>query len=137
MTFEHLAVLFLRWGLAVKPEHYDGFRGYLLEMMRRERVMTIWNGDEIEAVVTFFITNDYDKLYRKSDWHIPDDEPDGYQIYVDKMICKKWTVSIRKALQETIESRFPNVTEGYYHRAPIDRCIKIYRRGAKCQANTL
>lgn len=137
MTFEHLANLFQNWGYEIKPHHYPQFRDYLMSMMRKRRVMIAWDGDRIQAVITFFLTNDYDPYYRRSMWSIPEDDPQGSQIYIDKMVCARWTPSIRKSLQSTIEKCFPNVMEGYYHRGPNryrgakDHRVKIYRRGVK------
>ena len=128
MTFDHLANLFYNWGWEVKPQHYQGFKSYLLEMMRRKRVMIVFKGELIDAVITYFLTNDYTKIYKKGEWDIPNDEPHGSQIYVDKMICRRWTPTLRRYVQEMIETTFPNVLEGYYLRAPYDRCVIIYRK---------
>lgn len=131
MTFDQLANEFLSWGHCIKPEHYEHFKQYLRKMMRLNRVMFISENEKPEAVVMFHLTNDYSKLYKKGLWDIPEDEPDGSQIYIDKMICKSWTFPLRRKIQQTIEDYFPNVKVGYYHRGPYDRCVRIYRRGTK------
>ena len=100
-------------------------------MMKKNRVMLIDGPKGIEAIIMFHLTNSFEKLYKKGLWDIPEDEPDGSQIYIDKMICRKWSFSLRRKIQDTIEDYFPNVLEGYYHRAPYDRCVKIYKRGTK------
>ena len=131
MTFDDLATEFLTWGKCIKPDQYENFKKYLREMMHRNRVMFITNANKVEAVVMFHLTNNYDKLYKKSMWAIPEDEPDGSQIYIDKMICKAWNPPLRRKIQQTIEDYFPQVKVGYYHRAPYDRCVRIYRRGTR------
>lgn len=128
MTFLDLASLFIRWGYLIKPHHYKNFELYFKEMLRRNRVMIVQNDTEIQAVLTYFLTDDYETLYKKSHWDIPRENPEGHQIYVDKMICKNWKVPIRRIVQDLIEDSFPNVMEGHYHRAPYDRHIKIMRR---------
>jgi hypothetical protein len=116
------------WGYKIKDHEYENFRAYLEAMLRMNRIMVIWDRGRIICLIVYFLTKDFVNSYKKGTWDIPEDNPLGHQIYIDKMICSKWTVSIRKALQKSIEEKFPFVTEGYYHREPFDRLIKIYRR---------
>lgn len=132
MKFEDLIQIFRSWGHETKPEHYDGFKKYLCEALERNRLITVRFDDEVEVLLVFLLTDDYKTIYKKSMWELPIDNPSGRQIYIDKMICKNWTPSIRRSVQQFIEDAFPNVMEGYYHRAPFDRCVKIYRRSVPC-----
>ena len=132
MRFAHIAMLCESWGWRIKPQEYLGFKEYFERMLGRERVMIMMNDGFPCAILTFFLTNDYESLYKKSEWATPIDDETGSQIYVDKMVSSGWTPTLRRKVQETIEERFPNVMEGYYHRAPYDRCVKIYRRRQKC-----
>jgi len=115
-------------GLHDNPSEYENFKEYLHGMLEKKRVMLIWSKTDLEAIILFHLTNNYDKLYKKPLWYIPDDEPDGKQIYVDKMVCRHMDQPLRRAIQTSIETNFPNVMEGYYHRAPYDRLHRIYRR---------
>ena len=128
MIFDDLALTMIRWGYLINPSEYENFKTYLHGMLQKKRVMLIWSKVGLEAIILFHITNDYETLYKKSLWHIPEDEPDGKQIYVDKMVCRQMDMPLRRAIQTSIESNFPNVGEGYYHRAPCDRLHRIYRR---------
>lgn len=128
MTFDQMLRVFDSWGHSLKTEHYWDFKQYCQIMLRRKRVICVMNGDQIQAVVFFFLTNDYNKLYRKSEFSTPDDNETGFQMYIDKMICKHWVPAVRRSLQEIIETNFPHVSEAYYHRAPNDRCVIIRRR---------
>lgn len=127
MTFIHLANLMQSWGYIIKPKHYYGFKAYLEEMLKRNRVLVIWNDNLIECVITYFFTNDYTTAYKKDTWTIPKEDYNGIQIYIDKMVCRRWTKSLRAKLQDAIEEQYPWVREAYYHRAPNDRLIKIVR----------
>lgn len=129
MTFVHLANLMQNWGWEVKPEYYAEFDCYLKEMLRRKRVMVITGNDLIEAVIFFFFVDDYESFYKKGTYETPEDSIYGKQIYIDKMICRKWTLGLSRKIKETVEVQFPWVEEGYYHRAPKDRCVRIKRRG--------
>src|SRR3990167_10832588 len=134
MRFHGLSQLFYEWGWVIKHEHYTAFSDYLKEMLKRNRVMVVTEGEEIQAVIMFYLTNDYTKIYKKRTWDVVNDESDGTQIYIDKMVCKKFNKELRIRLAEAIENKFPNVVEGFYHRAPFDRCIKI-RRKNELQSN--
>jgi len=136
MTFVHLANLMQNWGWKIKPKHYQSFSDYLREMLSRNQVMIVMDGEFIEAVLFFYITNDYSKLYKKSTWAIGESDPDGHQMYIDKMVCRKWTKSVRESVQRAIQEKFPQVNEAYYHRAPYDRCVKIMKR-EKYDASTV
>lgn len=128
MRFHRLAEIFYSWGWEIKHEHYIAFSDYLKEMLKLNRVMIIQDGESVEAVIMFYLTNDYEILYKKSTWEIAKDDPNGTQIYIDKMVCKSWNKDLRKSVQEAIEKKFPHVEMGVYHRAPKDRCVKIYSR---------
>lgn len=128
MRARDLAKYFYDWGWEIKHEYFVAFSDYLKEMLKRQRVIVIQNGEEVEAIIFFFLTHDFGLLYKKRTWDIVEDESDGSQIYIDKMVCRKFTKALRKELQDSIESKFPNVNVGVYHRAPKDRCIKIYSR---------
>lgn len=128
MKFHQLSQLFYNWGWQIKHEHYVFFSDYLKAMLKKNRVMVVKNGEEIEAVIMYYLTNDYKTLYKKGNWEVVEDESDGKQIYIDKMVCKKFTKELRVRLAEAIEEKFPQVELGVYHRAPFDRCIKIRRK---------
>jgi len=132
MTFSQLTDIFESWGYVIKPEHYFGFKNYCQKMMKMGRVIVIVNGPNIEALVFFYLTNDYTKIYKKGEWDIAMDDMFGSQAYIDKMVCKRWTLEIRRKLQTLIEERFPSVKEAFYHRAPFDRCVRIKRREELC-----
>ena len=132
MTYEHLCNLFYNWGYYVKPQAYNEFKSYLLEMMKRKRVMVVMDDDLIVAILCFFITNDYSKLYKKGMFEVASEDEYGSQMYIDKMVCKRWTKQIRELMQDAIEYEFPQVDEVYYHRAPKDRCVRLLTR--RCYA---
>lgn len=126
MKFFHLANIFISWGFQVKPHEYQAFEKYTDEMLHRDRVMAIYCGKDLQAIIFYYITKDYLKLYKKSVWEIPtSDDYEGHQIYIDKMLCRKWTKELRQAVKRAFEHKFPHIHEVYYHRAPIDRCVKI------------
>ena len=131
MTFENLAQTLISWGHVIKSSQYESFKEYTTTMLRNRRVIFVNSEDGLEAVIFFFITNDYSKLYKKSRWAIPVEDEGGSQAYIDKMICHRWTHGIRRHIQDFIESNFPNVVEAFYHRAPFDRCVKITRRSVR------
>lgn len=129
MKFRDLSNLFYNWGWQIKHEHYTDFSDYLHAMIKRRRVFTVMDGQKILAIAFYYITDDYKKVYKKRTWDIANDLENGHQLYIDKMICERWTPAIYRAVRKEIEEHFPFITEAYYHRAPKDRCIKIIRKG--------
>jgi hypothetical protein len=128
MTFEKLSDLMNQWGYEIDPRQYFQFRYYTMEMLNRNRVMVLWNGPLIEAVIIYYLTDDFNKIFKKPMWKVVEDDPAGHQIYIDKMVCRKWNRHVREAVSRALKERFPNVKELVYHRAPKDRCVRIKRR---------
>lgn len=129
LKIENLRNLFLSWGYFSNDLYWNGFKTYLEKVIPMNRLIVIQKDNEIEALITFFITNDYERLYKKGSWEIPSEDPDGTQVYIDKMIARKWTPSLRRCVQEMLESKFSNTTEAYWHREPFDRLIRVRRKG--------
>lgn len=130
MKFYQIARLFYEWGWEIKHEHYVAFSDYMKEMVKRKRVMMIYENDEPIAVILYFLTDDYKKLIEhKRTWDIVEDNPDGHQIYIDKMICKSFSRQLVREIKLVVEKEFPNVIMGVYHRAPNNKCVKIHCGG--------
>ena len=132
MTYDNMLHIIDSWGLNLKTEHYWQFKQYFLTMLRRRRCMILTNNEKVIAILFFFITNDYTRLYKKGEFECPHDHEWGFQMYVDKLLCKHWTPYIRRLVQNTIEEKFPHVEVAYYHRAPNDRCVRILKRRSLC-----
>lgn len=126
MTFDDILENMFLWGYQIKPEHYQGFKTYFETMLKMDRVIIVYNDDCIDAVITFFLTKDYNISYRKGTWDIPQDDPEGHQIYIDKLVGN-YNFKLARLIRKEIEDRFPKVMEGYYHRSPKDRLFKIRR----------
>ena len=128
MKFNDIITLFNSWGYVVNPSCMSDFKHYLDTMLSRNRVVLINDGDSIKAVMFFFITDDYNKVYKKPTWAVPEENPEGKQIYVDKFICQNFNLALRRQMQDMIEDFFPWCEELIYHRQPFDRMIRIRRR---------
>ena len=128
MKFEHLANLFMNWGWIVEPADYEGFKNYLSTMLKRRHVVVIWNGPLIEAVMTYIITDDYHKFLGKPIWSTPEDEPYGLQVYIDKIVCRRFTRELWRKIRDFMEDNFQGQEEAVYHRPFDNRTIIIKRR---------
>lgn len=125
MRFAQLSRLFYDWGWQIKVEHYVAFSDYLKEMLKRERVLVVKNGEDIEAIVMFYITDDWDKVTKRRDWEVAQDDPNGHLFYIDKIVCKKFTKELHLAINDAVLERFPQIEEAMYMRAPRDRRVTI------------
>ena len=131
MKFDDLYWTFISWGYALKPGYYQRFKVYFEDMIRRKRVMILEDSNGIVAVITFFITRNHEALANKPEFACPMDDPNGSEIYIDKMICKRWTMGVRRLVQDIVESHFPRVMIGFWHREPDNRCVVTYKKGTK------
>jgi hypothetical protein len=128
MTFDHLANIFFSWGWKVPHNNYGMFKNYLQAMLKKDRVLVVKDGSNIVAILIYYITDDYETLYKKGTWDIAEDNPEGHQFYIDKLVALNFTPLIHRLIKEAVRERFPNVTEAFYHREPKDRCAKIIVR---------
>ena len=131
MKFNDLYWIFCSWGFAIKPEYYQRFKVYFEEMVKRRRVLVIGDEDGLQAVITFFITRDHGTLANKPEFSIPYDDVNGTEVYIDKMIAKKFSLKLKRIVQESFEKLYPNVQIGFWHREPNNRCVVIYKRRIK------
>ena len=134
MTIPELSAIMEKWGYQIKSEEFDGFRNYAQTMFNRRRSILIKNGKSPEAILFYFFTHDYETFYKKATWDLPEDNPTGTQLYIDKMICRHWNKDIRNAVKAALEAKFPWILEAVYHRAPNDRCVKIMSEYGKKEA---
>lgn len=125
MTFEFLSEIFRSWGYQIPTRNYWKFDLYFREMLKRERVMAIYDGPLLTAILIFYLTDDFNKVYKKGSWDLAIDNPEGHQIYIDKFACQRFRPVIHRLINEAVAERFPNVTEALYHREPNDRLIRI------------
>lgn len=132
MTYNNMLNILESWGFKLKTSEYFGFKQYCRNMIDRQRMIIMTEDRNIVGFLFFFITNDYTTLYKKGEWETPQDINNGTQMYIDKMICKKWTLYTRRLIQDVIENTFPSVEIAVYHRAPKDRCVIINRRRQLC-----
>ena len=133
MKLNHLLDLFLSWGFMVNDLHREDFTIYLGRMLKRNRLIIVETKDGIEAVLTFFITNNVEKMFNKQIWEVVEDDPGGHILYIDKMVCRNYTLALRKTLRDILESKFSNLEEAHYYRAPLGPHVKIRRRRQSCQ----
>ena len=132
MTVEQVHDMFISWGYAFPAEYHYAFNAYLREMLRRNRVMVVQNDiGDIEALITYFITDDATKFYKKGPWDTPEENLGGKHVYFDKMVAKDFghfKIGIRHRFREFMEDYFKDQEELHYHRAPFDKHVTMKRR---------
>jgi len=139
MRLDDIFTLMIDWGMMMDKRFHHVFKLYMAKMLKRRRVMIIYDADKPIAILTFFVTDDYRSLARKNEWSCPKDQERGRQILIDKLLCKDYSFSMRRHLQELFENAFPWADEAHYLRAPYDRHVRIKRRSQRrqlCLRNT-
>lgn len=129
MVSDDLIREFASWGYQIKPSQINRFNEYLWIMLRRGRVAMVENEEGLQAVIFYFLTDDLAPFENKPTWATPEDSDTGHIFFVDKMLCRKWTKSVREQIREQIEAKYPQVEEGHWLRRPYNRHVILKRGG--------
>ena len=71
------------------------------------------------AVVTFFLLASMDAvhwLHERPMWEVVEDDDHGTICYIDKLVALTWTPSIRRQIEATITTQYPQITTAVWHR---------------------
>jgi len=104
---------------------------YVSEMLRRKRVIAIYGEEGMECIILFFLTNEANlkTFSNRPMWSTPQDNEHGNIIFIDKMIARRWSSTLRRLVESEVVSRFPNVTQAQWLREPDNRNVIINKRG--------
>ena len=98
-------------------------------MLSRNRVMTVFDGSNLECVLCYFLTDELDTFINRPMWSTPVDNEKGHIFFVDKMVARKWTPTLRKLVEQQVSEKFPQVIKGFWLREPFNRSVIIKKRG--------
>lgn len=129
MNFYELSKMFMFWGKQIKESEFENFKRYFSIMLTRNRVLAISSESGLECIICYFLTDEMDSFINRPMWSTPKDTESGRTFFVDKMVAKHWTPSLRKLVQSEVEQRFPSVTRAHWLREPNNRSVIINKRG--------
>lgn len=132
MNLSNLHMFFLSCGKMIKTDGIRRFNRYVLDMVRRNRVIIINDERGMVAVLFYFLTDDVSRFKNRPMFSKIDDQDSGSILYIDMLVGRKWTKSVREALQEAIETKYPEVMEAHWLREPKNRNVIIKRRRELC-----
>lgn len=132
MNILNLLSYFQSWGMVMRQSEILKFNRYVSEMLRRNRVIIINGKDDMEAILFYFITDDHKKFDNRPLWSTPQDSETGSTIFIDKMVAKRWTKSLRLTVQNAIEEKYPFIEQAFWLREPKNRNVIIKRRRQIC-----
>ena len=89
---------------------------YFSNMIRDGRVVVIYKEKEIYAFVTFALTDEYERFYKKKTWDYVPHDKSGKIMYVEFMVCKQWNKQLRYQFQSEILKLYPQIEEAHWHR---------------------
>lgn len=104
-------------GANFKEEDLSGVHDYLTKMLDDHRVLAIFDGHEVIAIVTFSICSDYKKYYSKGVWEYMEHDPYGCTLYIEKLVSKTWNLELRRLMQDLFLEKYPFLTRGIWHRS--------------------
>ena len=106
-------------------------RDYASRMMERGRfVFIIQKGKPVGWVAFFLVksTAQAKDFHIREMWSTPLDSPTGVICYVDKMAVNvPWSLELRKAVQESITSRHPQIQRAVWYRPTLNQDRKLVR----------
>ena len=81
------------------------------------------------GIIIFSLCNDYEPFYKKYTWKYLKHDRKGHIAYIEKMACYGWSKELRKAFEERLVAKYPNIEQAIWHRygKTGDRTV-IYRR---------
>jgi len=119
---------FMYWGKVIKSTEMPHFKWYISEMLRRNRVMIVNGENGMECLICYFLTDDTAKFSNRPMWSCPEDSHEAKTIFIDKMIARKWSKSLRMAVEEAVLKKYPFVEKAHWLREPFNRSVIINRK---------
>lgn len=89
---------------------------YLYRMIDDGRTIVIMEDGKVHAFICFSICEDFEQFYKKDTWDYIPHYPSGSIIYIELMICRKWTKELRGKFEELIIQRYPQLHTGIWHK---------------------
>ena len=82
---------------------------YMLKMASERRVIVINENGHIHTWLTFSICNDTESYENKKLFEYSPHDPTGSVCFIEKLVSRKWSLSLRKQLEEAIVHQYPSV----------------------------
>lgn len=103
---------------------------YVSDMLYNHRIVEIRKDSRPHAIIFFSVCDDYEPYLKKGEFQYLPDNPSGKIIYIEVMICRKWTRELREQFETLLTTKYPNLEYGVWHRmAPWgDRKVTSKRR---------
>ena len=127
MNLGNLAQYFQSWGKVLKESEIHKFNRYVSKMLLRNRTIIVNGENGMEAIIFYFLTDDVKPFVNRPMWTTPEDNESGSIIFIDKMVAHKWTKSVRLAVMDALEKKYPFAQEAYWLREPKNRSVIIKR----------
>lgn len=125
MNLGNLQFYFQAWGKMLVPSQIPAFNKYVSRMLIRNRAIIVNGENGMEAILFYFLTDDVKPFVNRPLWSTPQDTESGHIMFIDKAVALKWTKKVRLAVKEAVERKYPNVTQGYWLREPLNRSVII------------
>jgi hypothetical protein len=97
----------------MKPEYYK-------EMEKRDRLIRIYDGDRLGAIITYYLGEKDD---RKDMWDIPVEDLESTTLHIDHLISKmeelntRLTIAIWHNLKQILKEKHPHIKTIKWNRA--------------------
>ena len=108
---------------------------YYTEMLKRDRAFTVFKGDKMKCLITYFIGNgNVNKYVRNNPWSVIDDEPEtGDCCYIDQCVSSKekdnhkYNRIVFNIFIQNIKKKYPKVTKLRWNRFK-NGVVNVYKK---------
>ena len=110
-------------------DNFENIYMYVYRMLQDNRVVEIGKNGTTEGYLFYSLCHDINSYYKKKTWRYVPQVTNGTTLYVEKLVCKKWTKELRRKFEEIITTMYPQIEGAIWHRygLKMDRKV-IYRR---------
>lgn len=117
-------------GYKFNEKDIDPMIAHILNMLKDERIMVINKDSKPYAIMFYSITDSIDEFLVKETWDYKPHHPEGKIVYVEKIISMGWDKDLRRIIEQTVRTKYPQVEYGVWHRWAKwgDRMVVTKRR---------
>ena len=102
---------------------------YFYRMLHDGRVIIIEDDNLPFAICFFSITGDSEPFWMKPTWTYLEHDSRSSHVYIEKLICRKWTRQMRHLIEQAFLDKHPHLLTATWHRETKqdDRTVKTRR----------
>lgn len=111
MTITDLLKFMGECGARYPESQLPAIYSYFMKMIRDERIVSIYNGEELCGVMAYTVCRDFGQFYPDTSWNYSEQDAVGDKIYIEFLVFREWDKEIRRLLEAIITEKYPDLRE--------------------------